>query len=47
MLASCGGEGRKLTRRIKRLLGEDQVEQARQAGEKATLLWAEGKEKKS
>ena len=40
-------EGRKLTRRIKRLLGEDQVERARRAGEKATLLWAEGKEKEA
>ena len=38
-------EGRKLTRRIKRLLDEDQVERVRQAGEKATLLRAEGKEK--
>ena len=35
-------EGRKLTRRIKRLLGEDRVERARRAGEKATSLraWA-------
>ena len=38
-------EGRKLTRRIKRLLGEDRVERARRAGETATLLLlrAEGK----
>ena len=37
-------ERRKLTRRIKRLLGEDRVERARRAGEKATLLRTEGKE---
>ena len=40
-------EGRKLTRRIKRLLGEGWVERARRAGEKATLLRAEGKEKEA
>ena len=39
--------GRKLTRRIKRLLGEDRVERARRAGEKATLLPAEGNEKEA
>ena len=40
-------EGRKLTRQIKRLLGEDRVERARRTGEKATLLRAEGKEKEA
>ena len=40
-------EGRKLTRRIKRLLGEDRMEWARRAGKKATLLWAEGEEKEA
>ena len=40
-------EGRKLTRRIKRLLDEDRVERARRAGEKAVLLRAEGKEKEA
>ena len=40
-------EGRKLTQRIKRLLGKDWVERARRAGEKATLLQAEGKEKEA
>ena len=38
-------EGRKLTRKIHKLLREDGVERARRAGEKATLLWAKGKEK--
>ena len=36
-----------MTRKIKRLLGEDWVERARRTGEKATLLRAEGKEKES
>ena len=40
-------EGRKLTRRIHKLLGEDRVERPRRAGEKATLLRAEGKEKEA
>ena len=40
-------QGRKLTRRIHKLLREDQVERARRAGEKATLLRVEGKEKEA
>merc|ERR1711906_12899 len=39
--------GRKLTRRIRRMLGEDRVERARRAGEKAVLLREEGKEKEA
>ena len=40
-------EGRKLTRRIRKLLGEDRTERARRAGEEATMLRAEGKEKEA
>ena len=40
-------EVRKLTWRIKRLLGDDRVERARREGEKATLLRAEGNEKEA
>ena len=53
MLASIGPkpskarEECKLNQRIKRLLGEDRVEQARQAGESMTLLRTKSKEKES
>ena len=36
-----------MTRRIRKLLGEDREDRERRAGEKATLLWAEGKEKEA